>query len=52
MIEMLKMMNGVDKINVKEFFFSSRMDSDRTRGHIFRVKKRRVRTFVRKGLMH
>ena len=45
MIEMFKIMKGVDKIRADEFF--SRVDSDRTRGHSLRLKKRRVKMVVR-----
>ena len=41
MIEMFKIMKGSDKISADELF--NRVDSDRTRGHSLRVKKRRVR---------
>ena len=41
MIEMFKIMKGRDKISADELF--SRVDSDRTRGHILIVKKRRVK---------
>jgi len=37
MIEMFKIMKGIDKISADELF--SREDSDRTRGHRLRVKK-------------
>ena len=47
MIEMFKIMNGRDKIRADELF--NRVDSDRTRGHSLRVKKRRVKTVVRQG---
>ncbi len=47
MIEMFKIMKGVDKISADELF--NRVDSDRTRGHSLRVKKRRVKTVVRQG---
>ena len=36
MIEMFKIMKGVDKISAEELF--SRVDSERTRGHSRRVK--------------
>ena len=39
-IEMFKIMKGIDKISSDELF--NREDSDRTRGHGLRVKKRRV----------
>ena len=45
MIEMFKIMKGKDKISTDELF--NRVDSDRTRGHSLRVKKRRVKTVVR-----
>ena len=45
MIEMFKIMKGVDKISEDELF--NRVDSDRTRGHSLRVKKRRVKTVAR-----
>ena len=44
MIEMKKM-KGIDKISEDELF--NRVDSDRTRGHCLKVKKRRVKTVVR-----
>ena len=47
MIEMFKIMKGIDKISADELF--NRGDSDRTRGHRLRVKKRRVKTVVRQG---
>ena len=47
MIEMFKIIKGVDKISADELF--NRVDSDRSRGHSLRVKKRRVNTVVRKG---
>ena len=37
MIEMFKIMKGIDKINADELF--NRVDSARTRGHSLRVKK-------------
>ena len=40
MIEMFKIMKGIDKISADEIF--NRIDSDRTRGQRLRVKKRRV----------
>ena len=46
---MFKIMKGRDKISADEVF--SRVDSDRTRGHSLRVKKRRVKMVVRQ-LMH
>ena len=49
MIEMFKIMKGIDKISGDELF--NRVDSDRTRGHSLRVKKRRVKT-VLKALSH
>ena len=48
MIEMFKIMKGMDKINA-ELLFSTK-ESDRTRGQSLRVKKRRVKTVVRQGL--
>ena len=45
MIEMFKVMKGRDKISEDELF--NRVNSDRTRGHSLRVKKRRVKTIVR-----
>ena len=45
MIEMFKIMKGIDKISEDELF--NRVDSDRTKGHTVRVKKRRVKTVVR-----
>ena len=44
---MFKIMKGIDKISADEFF--NRVDSDRTRGHNLRVKKRRVKMVVRSG---
>ena len=44
---MFKIMKGIDKISAVELF--SRVDSDRTRGHHLRVKKRRVKMVVRQG---
>ena len=44
MIEMFKMMKGIDKISADELF--NRVDSDRTRVHSLRVKKRRVKMVV------
>ena len=46
MIEMFEIMKGIDKISADELF--SRTDCDRTRGHSLRVKKRRVKTVVKK----
>ena len=46
-IEMFKIMKGMDKICADELFH--RVDSDRTRGQSLRVKKRRVKMVVRKG---
>ena len=46
MIEMFKIMKGIDKISVDELF--NRVDSDRIRGHSLRVKRRRVKTVVMK----
>ena len=43
MIEMFKIMKGRDKISADELF--NRVDSDRTRDHSLRVKKRRVKIF-------
>ena len=37
----------IDIISAKELF--SRVDSDRTRGHSLRVKKRRIKTVARQG---
>ena len=45
MIEMFKIMKGRDKISEDELF--NRVDSDRTRGHSLRVKKRRVKMIAR-----
>ena len=47
MIEMFKIMKGIDKISEDELF--NRLDSDRTRGHSLRVKERRVKMVVRQG---
>ena len=46
-IEMFKKMKGVDKISADELL--NRVDSDRTRGHTQRVKKRRVKMGARHG---
>ena len=40
-------MKGRDKISADELF--NRVDSDRTRGHSRRVKRRRVKTVARQG---
>ena len=42
-------MKGGDIISAEELF--NRVDSDKTRGHSLRVKKRRVKTVVRQGLL-
>ena len=47
MIEMFKIMKERDIIIAEEVF--SRIDSDRTRGHHLRLKKRRVKMVVRQG---
>ena len=47
MIEMFKIMKGIDKISADELF--NRVDGERTRGHSLRVKKRRVKMVVRQG---
>ncbi len=47
MIEMFKIMKGIDKISADVLF--NRVDSDRTSCHSLRVKKRRVKTVVRQG---
>ena len=47
MIEMFKIMKGMDEISADESF--NRLDSDRTRGHSLRVKKRRVKVIARQG---
>ena len=47
MIEMFKIMKGIDKICADELF--NRVDSDRTMGHSLRVKMKRVKTVVRQG---
>ena len=47
MMEMLKIMKGVDKISADELF--NRVDSDRTWCHSLRVKKRRVKMVVGQG---
>ena len=44
LIEMFKIMKGIDKLSAEEFF--SEIDSDRTMSHSVRVKKRRVRMVV------
>ena len=41
MMEMFNIMKGKDKISADELF--NRVDSDRTRGHSLRVKKKRVK---------
>ena len=46
MMEMFKIMKGIDEISADELF--NRVDSDRTRGHSLRLK-RRVKTVVRQG---
>ena len=46
MIEMFKIMKGREKISADELF--NRVDSDRTRGHSLRVKKR-VKMEARQG---
>ncbi len=46
-IEMFKIMKGINKTTADELF--NRVDSDRTRGHSLRLKKRRVKTVVRQG---
>ena len=45
MMEMFKIMKGIDKISADELF--NRVDSDRTRGHSLRVNMRRVKTVAR-----
>ena len=50
MTEMFKMMKGRDKISPDELI--NRVDSERTRGHSLRVKKRRVKTVARQGGFH
>ena len=45
MIEMFKIMKSIYKISAGELF--NRVDSDRTRGHRLRVKKRRVKMGAR-----
>ena len=45
MMEMFKIIKGPDKIGADELF--NRGDSDRTRSHRLRVKKRRVKMVVR-----
>ena len=47
MIEMFKIMKGRDKISADELF--SILDSDRTRSHSLKVKRRRVKMVVRQG---
>ena len=44
---MFKIMKGRDKISEDELF--NRVDSDRTRAHSLRLKKRRVKMVVRQG---
>ena len=45
MMEIVKIMEGIDKISEDELF--NRVDSNGTRGHNLRVKKRRVGAVVR-----
>ena len=45
MMKMFKVMKGKDKISADELL--NRVDSDRTRGHSLRVKKRRVKMEAR-----
>ena len=47
MIETFKILKDKDKISADELF--NRVDSDRTRDHSLRVKKRRVKTVARQG---
>ena len=47
MIEMFKIMKGIDNISADELF--NRVDSDGTRGHSLRAKKRRVKLVARQG---
>ena len=47
MIEMFRIMKGGDKIFANELF--NQVDSDRTRSHSLRVKKRRVEMGGRQG---
>ena len=47
MTEMFKIMKGRNKISADELF--NRVDSDMTRSHSLRVKKRRVKTGARQG---
>ena len=47
MIEMFNIMKGVDKLSEDELF--NRVDSDRTRGHSLRVKKRGIKMAAKKG---
>ena len=47
MIEMFKIMKGRDKISADELF--NRVDSDRTRSHSLRIKKRRIKTIGMQG---
>ena len=47
MIEMFKIMKGIDKISADELF--NRVDSDRTKGHSLRVKKRKMKMVARQG---
>ena len=44
---MFKIMKGMDKISADDLL--SRIDSDSTRGHSLRVKKRRVKMVARQG---
>ena len=43
-MEMFKIMKGRDKISEDELF--NRVDSDRTRGHNLKVRKRRIKMVV------
>ena len=47
MMKMFKIMKDIYIISAEALF--SRVDSDSTRGHSLRVKKRRVNTVVRQG---
>ena len=47
MIEIFKIVKGIDKTSADELF--NRVDSDGTRGRSLRVNKRRVETVVGQG---
>ena len=49
-VEMFKIIKDRDEIRAEEFF--SRIDSDRTRDHRLRVRKRRVKTVIKQRVFH